>query len=119
MIANEGNNGLTKGAATFAFGITGWALTSGSETKAQTVDIKATIKVVPKGVVITSKYEETLRIPFGQIIDAEVTGGLLSKNFKINVVGSKTVYLKDCLWGKEIVKFINESATGAEEEGWV
>lgn len=119
VIANNGHDGLTKGVATLAFGITGWALTSGSQTEAQMVEVDAIIKIVPNGVVITSKHEETMRIPFDQIISARITGGWLFKNFMISIVGSKTVYIKDCQYGETIVNSINESATGAEEEGWV
>ena len=119
VIANNGHDGLTKGVATLAFGITGWALTSGSQTKAQTVDVDATIKIVPNGIVISSKYEETMRIPFDQILNAEITGGWIFKNFEIRIVGSKTIYIRDCDYGETIVNSINKSATGVEEKGWV
>lgn len=111
----KGHSGLTKGAATLGFGLVGWAATSGSKSELQEMMIPSIIKVLPKGVSIEPEHEETIRIPFENIIRAENS----VSEINIFVVGNQKFTVKYCDDYNEVTHIINEGACGKEEEGWV
>ena len=110
----KGHSGITKAAATYEFGLVGWAATSGSKSQLQEMLIPAIIKVLPKGVVIEVEHEKNIRIPFEDIIKAENSASTID----IYVKGNQKFTLKQCKDYNEVTHLINEGACGREDEGW-
>lgn len=109
----KGHSGLTKGVATLGFGLIGWVATSGSKSELQKMLIPATIKVVPKGVIIEAQNEEPIRLPFDKIVKA-----VAGYNLSIQIVDGRKVLVENCSDYNEVSFLINESACGIDEEGW-
>ena len=83
---------------------------------------KAKIKVAPKGIIIVSPPENDKRIPWEKIISAERwTHDSLKINLVKDIEGveSPIIYLTNCYSAVFIVKIINDSATGEDDEGWL
>ena len=128
QLKTSGSSGAKKGIATFAFGIIGWAATSGTSQNEENRIIKTIFQVVDKGIVFKngSMDGSDIRIPYEEIVKMEVVTPEKSGNVGvISLLKNKVILVK--LWAidKEIVlnhisNIINERACGAqyEEAGW-
>ncbi|WP_346661757.1 SHOCT domain-containing protein [uncultured Methanobrevibacter sp.] len=67
------HDGITKGAATLAFGLVGWAATSGIKQDEDNRKLKTIVQVVKKGIVFknSTKDSKDLRIPYENIVKVE------------------------------------------------
>ncbi len=85
------------------------------------VKYKAKIKIVPKGIIISSPPENDKRISWDKIINSERWA---HDSMKINLIDdiegieSPIIYLTNCYSSVFIVDLINKSATGVDEGGW-
>ena len=128
QLKTSGSSGAKKGIATFAFGIIGWAATSGTSQNEENRMLKTIFQVVDKGIVFKngSMDGSDIRIPYEEIVKMEVVTPEKSGNVGvISLLKNKVIIVK--LWAidKEIVlnhisNIINERACGAqyEEAGW-
>lgn len=98
--------------ASLMLGLRGYMLTSGNTIERKTIGVPGIIKVVPKGVVISPKNENEMRITFENIIGAEE-----SLRY-IKLIKGVYIHFMSCDYGREISSLINESASGSDEEGW-
>ena len=128
QLKTSGSSGAKKGVATLAFGIIGWAATSGTSQNEENRIITTIFQVVDKGIVFKngSMDGSDIRIPYEEIVKMEVVTP--EKSGKIGVISllrNKVILIK--LWAieKEIVlnhisNVLNERACGAqyEEAGW-
>jgi hypothetical protein len=83
---------------------------------------KAKIKVAPKGIIIVSPPENDKRIPWDNIVGAERwTHDSLKINLVSDIEGveSPIIYLTNCYSSIFLVDFINDSAKGKDDEGWI
>ena len=82
---------------------------------------KAKIKIAPKGVIIVSPPENDKRILWENIVSSE---RWTHDSLKINLVRdtekgeSPVIYLTNCYSAVFLVKIINDSASGDDDEGW-
>ena len=128
QLKTSGSSGTKKGIATLAFGIIGWAATSGTSQNEENRMLKTIFQVVDKGIVFKngSMDGSDIRIPYEEIVKMEVVTPEKSGNVGvISLLKNKVIIVK--LWAidKEIVlnhisNIINERACGAqyEEAGW-
>ena len=82
---------------------------------------KAKLKIVPKGLIISSPPENDKRIPWDKIVSADRwTFNSLKINLVDDVIGieSPVIYLTNCYSTDWIVPKINELANGEDLEGW-
>ena len=124
-IATHG--GLTRGAATLAFGIIGLAATSSVKHKEEKRKIKSNFQVVEKGIVFkrAKKDGKDLRIPYDNIVKVKQNGLF---EFHIVLLENQVIILElenmrldpIKILGNHIITTLNERACGAqyEEVGW-
>ena len=123
-------SGVTKGVATFAFGVVGLAATSGFEQNEENREIQTIFQVVENGVVFKNATLEgsDLRIPYEEIIEMEVYEHKQYPSFaKIILLENKPILIKcdvnkfesDIIFD-HIAEIVNEHATGEQydEAGW-
>ena len=74
QLKTSGSSGAKKGIATLAFGIIGWAATSGTSQNEENRIIKTIFQVVDKGIVFKngSMDGSDIRIPYDEIVKMEV-----------------------------------------------
>ena len=127
-------SGLTKGAATFAFGIVGLAATSSIKSEKENRTLNTVFQIADKGIVFKRATDEgkDLRIPFESIVAAndtpldnipsKVVNIILLENQKITILVSVPNLMpsEEKVLKKHIIDIINKRATGAqyEEAGW-
>ncbi len=90
QLRTQGNSGTKKGIATLAFGIVGWAATSGSSQNEENRIVTTIFQIVEKGIVFKngSMDGSDIRIPYEDIISVEK---IVDKKDKLNVLGSITL----------------------------
>jgi len=89
--------------------------------KGKVVKNKAKLKIVQKGIIISSPPENDKKIPWDKIVSAERwTFNSLKINLVDDIVGieSPVIYLTNCYSTDLIVPKINELAEGEDLEGW-
>ncbi|WP_409200657.1 zinc ribbon domain-containing protein [Methanobrevibacter sp. DSM 116169] len=116
--------GLTKGVATLSLGLVGFAVTNSNELKTDKVPVSVTVKVVPNGVVISTKNRDNLKIPFNDILNVDCSSiyevnNINMANIKINLKDNNSIKVNDCKNPTFIYYLVNKLACGVEEEGWV
>lgn len=128
QLKTSGSSGAKKGIATLAFGVIGWAATSGTSQNEENRILRTIFQVVDNGIVFKngSMDGSDIRIPYEEIIKMEVVTPEKSGNVGfISLLKNKVIVIK--LWAidKDIVlnhasNVINERACGAqyEEAGW-
>ena len=128
------HSGLTKGAATFVFGIVGLAATSSIKSEKDNKILNTVFQIADKGIVFKRATDEgkDLRIPFENIVDANdiqmdngpinVINIILLENQKITILvsSSKLMPSEERILKNHIMNIIKERACGAqyEEAGW-
>lgn len=126
----SGSSGAKKGVATLAFGIIGWAATSGTSQNEENRIIKAIMQVVEKGIVFKNGATDgsDMRIPYEDIVSAEK---LVDKDKKsmceLTLLGNKKIFFlstRGNYVGDPIITncidVLNKRISGLlyEEEGW-
>lgn len=127
-------SGVTKGAATFAFGLVGLAATSGIKQEEKNRTLITDFQVVDKGVVFKRATEngKDLRIPYENIVVADdipsqdgpknIINITLLENQKITLIMNvlKLLPSEEKALRNRIISIINERALGYkyEEAGW-
>ena len=125
------HSGLTKGVATFALGIVGWAATSSVKHKEENRTLETVFQVVEKGIVFkkATKDQKDLRIPYDNIVKV-VSGDshnqlliqlLENQDIDVKIINTKNDSIQGPKWVKNhIVNVLSERACGAqyEEAGW-
>ena len=130
QLKTSGSSGAKKGIATLAFGIIGWAATSGASQNEENRIVTTIFQVVDKGIVFKNGSIDgsDIRIPYDEIIKMEVInpekGGIMGiitllKNKRI-IITPKIAYMKREIILNHTSNIINERACGAqyEEAGW-
>ena len=92
QLKTSGSSGTKKGLATLAFGVIGWAATSGTSQNEENRIVTTVFQIVDKGIVFKngSMDGSDIRIPYSEIINMEVihpeksgkVGLQMLKNFK-------------------------------------
>ncbi len=128
QLKTSGSSGTKKGIATLAFGIIGWAATSGTSQNEENRIIKTIFQVVDKGIVFKngSMDGSDIRIPYEEIVKMEVVKPENSRTLGvISLLKNKVIIIKIWNMDKEVIlnhiaNIINERACGAqyEEAGW-
>ena len=128
QLKTSGSSGTKKGIATLAFGIIGWAATSGTSQNEENRIIKTIFQVVDKGIVFKngSMDGSDIRIPYEEIVKMEVVKPENSTTLGvISLLKNKVIIIKIWNMYKEVIlnhiaNIINERACGAqyEEAGW-
>lgn len=128
QLKTSGSSGTKKGIATLAFGIIGWAATSGTSQNEENRIIKTIFQVVDKGIVFKngSMDGSDIRIPYEEIVKMEVVKPKNSATLGvISLLKNKVIIIKIWNMDKEVIlnhiaNIINERACGAqyEEAGW-
>lgn len=130
QLKTSGSSGAKKGIATLAFGIVGWAATSGSSQNEENRIISVIFQIVENGIVFKNGAIDgsDIRIPYGEIVSVEklqtdkyVYMGLITllKNkkilFKPDYGSTKGEYIIDYS-----IDVLNERIFGVvyEEDGW-
>lgn len=125
-------SGLTKGAATLAFGLVGLAATTGIKQSEEKRKIETIFQIVDKGIVFkqAKMNGEDLRIPYDNIINAN---SINENSFIIKLLKNQDITITRVITAKmiinmplkihlinHIVNVINERADGLqyEEAGW-
>ena len=125
-------SGLTKGAATLAFGLVGLAATTGIKQSEEKRKIETILQIVDKGIVFkqAKMNGEDLRIPYDNIINAN---SINENSFIIKLLKNQDITITRVITAKmiinmplkihlinHIVNVINERADGLqyEEAGW-
>ena len=125
-------SGLTKGAATLAFGLVGLAATTGIKQSEEKRKIETILQIVDKGIVFkqAKMNGEDLRIPYDNIINAN---SINENSFIIKLLKNQDITITRVITAKmiinmplkihlinHIVNIINERADGLqyEEAGW-
>lgn len=129
QLKTSGSSGTKKGLATLAFGVIGWAATSGTSQNEENRVVPTIFQIVDKGIVFKNASVDgsDTRIPYDNIIKMEAiwprddhSYGLISllKNKKILI--KPTAGQKNHIINKHASDIINERACGAqyEEAGW-
>lgn len=126
----SGSSGAKKGVATLAFGIIGWAATSGTSQNEENRIITAIFHVVDKGVVFKNGAIDgsDIRIPYEDIISVEI---FVDENHKpmslLTLLGNRKIFFfPTCGFynGKYVLDYtinvLNERISGSlyEEDGW-
>ncbi len=135
----SGRGGAAKGVATLAFGIIGWAATSGTSQNEENRIVQTIFQVVDNGIVFknASMDGSDVRISYNEIIKMEVMDSkdgsimgiitlLKNKRIIIDILTSVTIYenIKNPKRNQIVLNhtsnIINERAYGAqyEEVGW-
>ena len=126
----SGSSGAKKGVATLAFGIIGWAATSGTSQNEENRIITAIFHVVDKGVVFKNGAIDgsDIRIPYEDIISVEI---FVDDNHKamslLTLLGNRKIFfIPTCgVFDRKYVldyaiNVLNERISGSlyEEDGW-
>ena len=129
QLKTSGSSGKKKGLATLAFGIIGWAATSGTSQNEENRIVTTIFQIVDNGIVFknASMDGSDLRIPYDEIINMEVIDSksaiigiiTLLKNKKI-IIDPKRGYSQGKIILNHTSSILNERACGAqyEEVGW-
>ena len=130
QLKTSGSSGKKKGVATLAFGIVGWAATSGTSQNEENRILTTIFQVVDKGIVFKngSMDGSDIRIPYDEIIEMEVLYSqkspvlgmiTLLKNKRI-IIDPKVGYTRGEIILDHMYDILNERACGAqyEEVGW-
>ena len=130
QLKTSGSSGTKKGLATLAFGVIGWAATSGTSQNEENRIVTTVFQIVDKGIVFKngSMDGSDIRIPYSEIINMEVVhpekSGIIGM---ITLLENKRIIITPNLGftrGEIILNHIsdilNERACGAqyEEAGW-
>ncbi len=131
QLKTSGSSGTKKGLATLAFGIIGWAATSGTSQNEENRIVTTIFQVVDKGIVFknASMDGSDVRIPYNEIVKMEVINleKSIMKIGMITLLKNKRILLnlkKGSVVGEIILNhasnILNERACGAqyEEVGW-
>lgn len=125
-----GKSGAKKGVATLAFGVIGWAATSGTSQNEENRILHTIFQVVEKGIVFKNGNMDgsDIRVPYSEIVKMEViTPEKSPKCAIITLLNNKRIIIdpKKGFDYNEIIlnhtnNIINERACGAqyEEAGW-
>ena len=130
QLKTSGSSGKKKAVVTLAFGIVGWAATSGTSQNEENRIITTIFQVVDKGIVFKNGSIDgsDIRIPYEDIIKIEVPDNnnndriaiiTLLENKHI-IINPKIPYFKAKIILDHISNILNERACGAqyEEAGW-
>ena len=130
QLKTTGSSGTKKGLATLAFGVIGWAATSGTSQNEENRIVTTIFQVVEKGIVFKngSMDGSDIRIPYDEIINMEVVqperSGIIGiitllKNKRI-IINPKIGFLRGEIILEHTSNILNERACGAqyEESGW-
>lgn len=130
QLKTTGSSGSKKGLATLAFGVIGWAATSGTSQNEENRIVNTIFQIVDKGIVFknASINGSDIRIPYDEIIKMEVIGpnkgeiiGMITllKNKKV-IINPKIGYPQGEIILNHTANILNERACGAqyEEAGW-
>lgn len=130
QLRTQGSSGAKKGVATLAFGIVGWAATSGSSQNEENRIITTIFQIVEKGIVFKngSMDGSDIRIPYEDIVSVEkienkdkIIGSIiLLKNKKIFFNPTKCSSTAAGHIIDQYVNILNKYVCGAiyEEDGW-
>lgn len=130
QLKTTGSSGTKKGLATLAFGVIGWAATSGTSQNEENRIVTTIFQVVDKGIVFKNASIDgsDIRIPYNEIIKMEVINpeksgiiGMITllKNKRI-IINPKKGSIRGEIILNHTSDMINERACGAqyEEAGW-
>lgn len=130
QLKTTGSSGTKKGLATLAFGVIGWAATSGTSQNEENRIVNTIFQVVDKGIVFKNASIDgsDIRIPYDEIINMDVINpqksgiiGMITllKNKRI-IIDPKIGYVKGEIILNHTTNILNERACGAqyEEIGW-
>lgn len=130
QLKTTGSSGTKKGLATLAFGVIGWAATSGTSQNEENRIVNTIFQVVDKGIVFKNASIDgsDIRIPYDEIINMDVINpqksgiiGMITllKNKRI-IIDPKIGYVKGEIILNHTTNILNERACGAqyEEKGW-
>lgn len=125
------HDGVTKGAATLAFGLVGWAATSGIKQDEDNRKLTAILQVVEKGIVFknSTKDSKDLRIPYENIVKVEKRKDAPRSSFFIILLENQVIevwvscslnLIHTNIISNHFVNVLDERACGAqyEEAGW-
>ena len=121
------HGGVTRGAATLAFGIIGLAATSSIKHKEEKRKVKSNFQVVENGIVFKRATEEgkDLRIPYDNIVKANQNGlfeiHIVLLENQVIILELENMRLEPVkILGNHILNTLNQRACGAqyEEAGW-
>lgn len=130
QLKTSGSSGKKKGIATLAFGVIGWAATSGTSQNEENRIITTIFHVVKKGIVFKNGNMDgsDIRIPYNEIIKMEVvTPDRAADCAIITLLNNKRIIIdpnqgfeKNKIILNHAMDFINERACGSqyEESGW-
>ena len=130
QLKTSGSSGAKKGLATLAFGVLGWAATSGTSQNEENRVVTTIFQVVDKGIVFKngSMDGSDVRVPYNEIINMEVIDpdqgsimGMITllKNKRI-IINPKRGFTTGKIILNHTSNILNERACGAqyEEAGW-
>lgn len=130
QLKTSGSSGAKKGLATLAFGVIGWAATSGTSQNEENRVVTTIFQVVDKGIVFKngSMDGSDVRVPYSEIINMEVIDpdqgsimGMITllKNKRI-IINPKRGFTTGKIILNHTSNILNERACGAqyEEAGW-
>ena len=130
QLKTSGSSGAKKGLATLAFGVIGWAATSGTSQNEENRVVTTIFQVVDKGIVFKngSMDGSDVRVPYNEIINMEVIDpdqgsimGMITllKNKRI-IINPKRGFTTGKIILNHTSNILNERACGAqyEEAGW-
>lgn len=130
QLKTSGSSGTKKGLATLAFGVIGWAATSGTSQNEENRIVTTIFQIVDNGIVFKngSMDGSDTRIPYNEIIKMEVIDSeqgpimgmiTLLRNKRLLIDPKKGRSIGEIILN-HISNIINERACGAqyEEKGW-
>lgn len=130
QLKTSGSSGAKKGIATLAFGIIGWAATSGTSQNEENRIVTTIFQVVDNGIVFKNASIDgsDIRIPYNEIIKMEVINpekssiiGMITllKNKRI-IINPRIGSMRGEIILNHTSNILNERACGAqyEEAGW-
>ena len=130
QLKTSGSSGTKKGVATLAFGIIGWAATSGTSQNEENRIITTILQVVDKGIVFKNGAIDgcDIRIPYEDIVSAEYMEDDKKRSMGVlTLLGNKKIFFIPTFGsykGKYVINhcidILNERISGVlyEEEGW-
>ncbi len=130
QLKTSGSSGKKKGVATLAFGIIGWAATSGTSQNEENRIITTILQVVDKGIVFKNGAIDgsDIRIPYEDIVSAEYMEDDKNKSMGVlTLLGNKKIFFIPTFGiyrGEYVINYcidiLNERISGAlyEEDGW-
>ena len=130
QLKTSGSSGTKKGVATLAFGIIGWAATSGTSQNEENRIITTILQVVDKGIVFKNGAIDgcDIRIPYEDIVSAEYMEDDKKRSMGVlTLLGNKKIFFIPTFGSykgeyviNHCVDILNERISGAlyEEDGW-